>query len=220
MIRILLSIVLLVVIAVGAIWHYSRSLPEWYQPEINHHETDAEKLGEQISQQGVGQFLGSKFAGVMNGNLQLSEAEFNVLLRASLQADPDGRRLLSVSDALKVEIRQDELELGIVLDLDKVSRLDARSRRAVERVSEALPFLDSKVFLAVAGQPVARNDEIAFTDDFTVTIGMLPVSSDLLSQLGVPVHKASRASLPLQYLRVKSIQLEQDRINLGVLPKF
>lgn len=221
MIRILIVIVMVIILTLGFVWYSSQSLPDWYQPQESQQEKVVEQLSEQINQQGIGQFLGSKFAGVMNGQLQLSEPEFNALLMASLQSDVDGRRLLSVSDALNAQIREDELELGLVLDLDKVALLDAEARDAVNRVTDALPFLDkSKLFLAVTGEPIARDGGIAFGKDFTVTIGMLPISSSLLSQLGVPVHKASNASLPLRYLRVQSIKLEQGQINLGVLPRF
>ncbi|NND80996.1 MAG: hypothetical protein HKN50_01075 [Gammaproteobacteria bacterium] len=243
MIRIILIVVLAVVGGLAYAWYSSQTLPDWYQAPV-HTSSSApaaqsnaqqstrtyqqtpqsravEQLTDTINKQGIGAFLGSKFAGVMRGQLELSETEFNALMIASLQADPDGRKLLSVSDALNAQIRQGELELGVILDLNKVAQLDKRAHEAVAQVRDALPFLDqSKMAIAVTGQPVARNGEIGFTDDFTVTIGSIPLSSSLLSQLGVPVHKARSASLELKYLTVNSVTLAPQAIQLGVLPRF
>lgn len=246
MIRIFVILVVALISVAAYAWYGSQTLPDWYQPtpaqtqdqqavlgaasdgsnELAEHAGAAqahaiEQLTRTINEQGIGQFLGNKFAGVMRGELALSETEFNALMVASLQADPDGRRLLSVSDAVNARLRPDELELGVILDLNKVAQMDARARDAVAKVRDALPFLDrSKMAIAVTGQPVARNGEIGFSDDFTITIGSIPLSSALLEQLGVPVHKARSASLELRYLRVNSLQLSEQAIDLGVTPRF
>ena len=221
MIRFFLILILLLVGLAGLAWYSSQSLPAWYQAEQDQQQQVVDDLSEKIQEQGIGKFLGSKFAGVMNGQLELSETEFNGLMIASLRAHHDGQRLLQVSDAVKIELRDNELELGVVLDLDKVAKLDAKSKKAVQQLKDALPFLDnSKVFLSITGQPIARDGNISFGDEYDVKIGALPVSSKLLARLGVPVAKASSASLPLKYLTVSSIDMQQDKIILGVYPRL
>jgi len=221
MIRFILLLVL-VALGIAVAWYSAQSLPDWYQAsDKSPQQRVTKQLSEQIKQRGVAGFLGDKFADVMNGQLILSQAEFNALLLASLESSKDGRRLLNVSEAVNAQIRDGELELGAVLNLDKVAQLDARSRQAVDKLTGALPFLDkSRMFLAVTGRPIARLGNIAFDDDFVIKIGSVPISSDLLSQLGVPVEKAASASLPIKYMTVKSIVLTDEKITLGVFPRF
>lgn len=217
-------ILLLLVVVIGVIvagWYSVQTLPSWYEEDVAQQDKLVEELKEQIDSQGVGQFLGSKFADVMNGQLVLSEVEFNALLLSSMQSSRDGRRVMEVSDAVKAQITDGALEIGAVIDLDKVASINAQTREVVEEVSRALPLLDqSKMFLSVSGLPVARNGDIAFDEHFSVKIGSVPIPSKLLAEMGVPVHKATESSLPLRYMSVKSITLQEDQIILGVLPKF
>ena len=219
--RFILLLLLLMVGGTALAWYSSQSLPNWYQPESNQQQQLVDDLSQQINQQGIKSFLGGKVSGVLKGQLEMSETEFNALMMASLKSSEDGRLLLSVSDAINVQLEHQELQLGVVVDLNKVAKLDAKAREAVNRLQEVLPFLSkAKLSLGVSGQPIARNGEIAFADDFSVRIGALPVSSSLLEQLGVSTHKVSQATLPIRYLKVKSINIEPDKIKLGVSPRF
>ena len=202
-------------------WYSSQSLPNWYQPESDQQQQLVDNLSQQISEQGVSNFLGNKVSAALNGQLEMSENEFNALLLASLQSSEDGRKLLSVSDAINVQLEDQELQLGVVVDLNKIARLDAKSKKAVDRLEEMLPFLNkAKLSLGVKGQPVARDGEIGFADNFSIRIGALPISSRILEQLGVSIHKVSQATLPIRNLKVTSITIEPDKIKLGVAPRF
>ena len=217
-------LVLFIVMIVGGgavAWYSSQSLPSWYQPESDQQQQLVDNLSQQISQQGVSNFLDKKVSGVLNGQLELSENEFNALLLASLKSSEDGRKLLSVSDAINVQLEDEELQLGVVVDLNKIAGLDAKAKDAVNRLEELLPFLNNaKLSLGVRGKPVARDGEIGFADNFSVRIGALPISSSLLEQLGVSTHKVSQATLPIKHIKVKSINIEPDKIMLGVTPQF
>jgi len=221
MIRFLLVLILLVAIGLAVVWYSSQSLPDWYQQDQSQQQQVVEKLTNQITRQGVGGFLGEKFASVLNGKLILSEVEFNALLLSSLKSSKDGRRLLAVSDAVHAQIRNDEVEFGAVIDLEKVSKLDKRSKKAVEQLSNALPLLDkSKIFFSVTGTPIAKSGNVAFSKDFSVKVGAMPISSAFLSQLGIPVDKVSAVSLPLKTMSIQSIKLTEEKVTLGVLPRF
>ena len=219
--RILLLLVVLIAGVIGFAWYSAQTLPDWYEDGVSQQDKVVQQLTDQINEQGAGQFLGNKFADVMNGQLILSESEFNALLLSSLQSSSQGRRVLAVSDAVNAQVRDGQLEVGAVLDLNKVAALDARAREAVQEVKKALPLLDqSKVFLSVSGRPVVRNGEIGFSDQFSIKLGSIPISSALLAKLGVPVHKATESSLPLKYMSVKSIDLLDQQLVLGVVPRF
>lgn len=221
MLRFVLILFVVIAVLLGSAWYSSQTLPDWYQQDVSQQEKLVEELSEQINSEGVATFLSNKFSDVISGQLTLSEVEFNALLISSLQSSQDGRRVLAVSDAVKANLNDGEVEVGAVIDLEKVAKISQKARDAVDKLNKALPLLDqSKMFLSVAGQPIARNGEIAFDENFSVKIGAIPISSKLLEQMGVPVHKATESSLPLQYITIKSIALTEDEVVLEVRPRF
>jgi len=221
MLRFLLFIALIAAAVLGAIWYSSQSMPDWYQPEQPHQQQVVDTLADDIKQQGVGKFLGNKFAEVMRGEMRLSETEFNALLLTSLSSSRDGRRLLKVSDAINADLQNDRIELGVVVNLEKAAQQDAKNKKRVEQLLQVLPLLDkSRIYVAVSGRPIAKNGNLAFADDISIKIGAIPISNSLLRQLGVPLDRVSNASLPLQLMSVKSIATSEDEIVLGVRPRF
>ncbi len=199
----------------------SQSMPDWHSSEHSQSDRVVEQLSEDIQKHGTSKFLGQKFAQVMSGHLTLSEAEFNALVLASLKSSKDGRRLISVSDGIKASLSSNGIELGAVIDLQKAANADRKAKAAIEKLRDALPFLGkSKVFLAVQGKPIAKNGELAFSEDISVRIGSIPLSNSLLRQLGVPVHKVSTETLPIKLMRIESVQTKDGEIVLGVLPRF
>ena len=153
--------------------------------------------------------------------MRLSETEFNALLMASLSSSKDGRRLLSVSDAINADLQDERVELGVVVDLEKAAKQDAKTKKRVDQLLQALPLLDkSKIHVAFSGRPIAKNGNLAFADDISMKIGAIPISNSLLRQLGVPLDRVSNASLPLQLMSIKSIVTSEDEIVLRVRPRF
>jgi hypothetical protein len=196
-------------------------MPDWYEADQSRQEQVVDTLTDEIKQQGVGKFLGNKFADVMRGEMRLSETEFNALLVASLSSSKDGRRLLSVSDAINADLQNERIELGVVVDLEKAAKQDAKTRERVDQLLQALPLLDkSKIYIAFSGRPIAKNGNLAFADDISIKIGSIPISNSLLRQLGVPLDRVSNASLPLQLMSINSITTSENEIVLGVRPRF
>lgn len=221
MFRFLLLIVLVVIAGLGFAWYSAQSLPDWYQGEESIEQRATLQLVKQIEQQGTSKFLGDKFADLMKGQVTLSDVEFSALFQASLQSSRDGRRLLSVSDAINTQISEDGIELGVVFNLEKISNLDARAKKKVEQALDALPLLDeSRVFVAIKGVPIARNGELAMGDDYTIKIGSLALSDKFLSDVGVPVDLLTNKSLAISLMTVKSVAINDGQITLGVLPRF
>ena len=221
MIRFIFIVLLLLIGAAAFIGYSSQTLPDWYAKEQSASDQITGQLSAQIQQQGSANFLGEKFSQVMSGELILSEAEFNAVLLASLQSSSDGRKLLAVSDAINADLTDQGIEFGAVIDLQKAAQIDAKSKKAVDKVVDALPFLDkSKVFVAVQGQAIARQGNLAFSDNISVIIGSIPISNSILKQLGVPLHKVSNESLPIKLMKIKSVVTSDDQIILKVLPRF
>lgn len=221
MIRILSILIVIAVAAVALVWYSAQSLPDWYHATDTNTDSLHQKLSAQIQQQGVRDFLESKFADSIQGQLVLNALEFKAILMASLLATPNGRALLSVSDAVNVEFHDERAEIGVIVNLDKVAEQDAELREPVQKLLKSLPLLDnSRVFLAVSGRLLAVNGNLAFDENTSVKIGLVPISNKVLKQLGLPEISLSERSLPLKNLSVKSVSTGRDRISLGILPRF
>ncbi len=221
MIRILIVLVIAVLVAILYLWYSSQSLPDWYEQDKSNTTTSLQQVSQQINRQGVDKFLRSKIVDALDGTVTLNETEFNALLIAGLNNSKNGRRLLSVSKAINAEIHAGEIELGAVVNLDKASAINDKTKKVVAGLRKAMPLLDdSTIFLAVRGTPIAKSGNIGFADEFGVKIGAVPISSNSLQQLGVPVERVSTVSLPMKYMTIKSIELTEGEVRLKVFPKF
>ncbi|MFT6723251.1 MAG: hypothetical protein ACJARN_000100, partial [Arenicella sp.] len=208
MLRFSAFLLLLVIAVSGYIWYSAKSLPSWFNQGSSQQEHVAESLNQKIKQKGVAKFLGGKVSQVLNGKVTFSEVEFNAIMLASLQADEDGRQLLAVSDAVKAFINNDQLELNVIINLDKVEKIAPKARTAVEKLDRIFPFLkDSRVAVTVYGTPIVRNGNIAIKDDFHIKVGAIPISNSALRQLGAKVERANTTDLPLKYLSISKITL-------------
>ncbi len=221
MFKFIALILLIIVIAGGVAWYSAQSLPSWFDESVSQEDVTIEHLSEEIRRQGVAKFLGAKFSDVLDGSVAFNETEFNAILLASLKADTDGQKLLSVSDAVKAFIQDDEIELTAIINLDKLEKVEPKAREAVEKFDRIFPFLnDSRVALTVYGTPVARNGNIAIRDDFHIKVGAIPISNESLRALGAQVERANTTDLELKYLALQSINLKKGEIEFGVLPRF
>lgn len=221
MIRFLLVLIGLLALVIVFGWYKIQSLPDWYEADNKAQEKVVDDLSKQISRQGVGGFLAGKFADVMDGKLQLNQTEFNALLLASLRKSRDGQRLLRISDDIRAIITKQHLEIGAVIDLDKLSNEDPELGRKVRKLVHYLPLWEkNSVYIAVLGEPIARHGELAITENLSLKIGAIPISNQVLKQLGVPLEEISRKSLPLRYLSVQQVQLSDQNLAMAVLPRF
>lgn len=221
MFRILAFFVLILIAVAAYAWHSAQSLPSWFNDQASQQDQVAEALSEKIKHEGVSKFLGNKVSQILKGKVTFSEVEFNAILLASLKSDEDGRKLLEVSDAVKAFIKDDQLELSAVINLDKVEKIDPKARKAVEKLDRIFPFLNnSRVAVTVFGTPVARNGNIAIKDDFHIKLGAIPISNSALRQLGAKVERANTTDLAIKYLSIKNIVLRDGEIEFGVQPRF
>lgn len=221
MFRILAFLVLIVIAVAGYAWYSAQSLPSWFNDQGSQDDQAAEALSEKIKQEGVSKFLGNKVSQVLKGKVTFTEVEFNAIMLASLKLDEDGRKLLEVSDAVKAFIKDDQLELSAIINLDKVEKIDPKARKAVEKLDRIFPFLNnSRVAVTVFGTPIARNGNIAIKDDFHIKLGAIPISNNSLRQLGAKVERANTTDLPIKYLSIKNIVLRDGEIELAVRPRF
>lgn len=215
-----LGLLFLLVACISATaWMSMQSLPDWFQEEKTPEQTAIDRLKSEIEQTGALGFLSDKSKHILDGQIQLNELEFNALLLASLEADDEGRRLLSVSDAVRVFLRPDEVEFSIVVNLEKLEQQEPGSRNKVEKFDRLFPFLqDERVALTVYATPIVSNGMVGVKDDFHIKVGAIPISNGSLRQLKVPVERANSTWLKLKYLNVSSLALTDNGLSLGVRP--
>lgn len=221
MLRILFIVLLLVVAGAAYMWFSVRSIPADYQAWEAEKAQRIERLGRKIEDQGTAKFLGDKFADVLRGEVVFDEDEFNALLLASLASHEDGRRLLAVSDVVRADLRNGEIEVGAIVNMNKLREVEPRAKEAFEQALAVLPFdPGDKIFVAAIGTPIARGGNLAVDSDARLQIGALPISNQLLKRVGFPVEKISSESVPLKSLSIRSVAVGADEIRLNVRPRF
>lgn len=219
MIRFIFILSLVLFMGVGYFAYSAQAKPAWAKSEQNQQKT-VQALKNKIEKQGVNKFLGEKFAQVMSGRLVLSDTEFTALVNASLLRHKNGRRLLSVTDSVGARSFQSGLQVNAVVNVDKVEKADPKAKEVLDAITRYVPVSGQKLYLSVKGEPVARNGQIGFTENVSVTIGTITLPAEYLKQLGVPLHEISKQSLPLKNLRIKSVATRNGEVEFGVTPKF
>ncbi len=147
-----------------------------------------------------------------------SEQEFKDLLLASLENDANGQLLLSVTDSIDVKLLPTHVEFATVINLDKVEKISPEARASVEKFNAFFLFLDkNKLNLKVIGEPVVRNGLVGIRDNFSIELGVIPLSNNALRQLGLEVERANTTSLRLNELHINSIILDEGQVNLDAV---
>jgi len=215
-----LFIFLLIIVAVagGSLMGFT-SMPGWYDAEKSGSYHKLDDINQFIEKHGKHKFYEQKLADFLRGQVTLNEAELNALLYTKLRKEEDGRRLLAITDGVRAQIKNGSVELGAVLNIDKLQQLDAKTRRKVKKYLEKLPVLKGrKIYLAIEGKPVARNGQLAVAEDVTFKIGSIPVPAYMLESLGVRLDKLRNASVRIRNIRITDVKIDNKRIIASVNP--
>lgn len=212
--------VILVVISVLAYGIYSaRALPEWFDESAANGEYVDQAINKQLGR--GGNLLAQKSLDILRGRVAFNEEEFNALMLASLKSDPDGQRLLKVSDGIRAFLRNGEVEVSAVINLEKLGELEPDVKKAMEKFDRFFWVIeDGRVAVTVFGTPVVRRGGIGVKDTFYVKVGEMELSNETLRSLKVPVEQANQAELSIQYLSLKSVNVKPNQIEFGVRARF
>ena len=214
-------VLLVIVLGLGAAWYSMKTLPSWFDESANQEQQAVDALSKNISEQGLEAFLGNKLLDLVRGKVVFNETVFNALLLASLKVDEGGAQLLEVSDGVHAFLREDEVEISAVINLDKVEKVNPQSRKAVEQFDRLFFFLDdSRLAVSVYATPVVRDGFLGIKDDFHIKVGAIPISNSTLKQLGVEVERANESNLALRLLTLSSVELGNESISFGARPKL
>ena len=222
MLRVIFFLVLIIAAGLGFCWVNATKLPQWYEASAVNNATDpVAEFSRIIQKQGIEVFFKDKLSDLLAGKLRLNEEEFNALVLTSLVADDGGRLLLSVSDVLKTHVDQGNLEIGSVININKVKTQHRELVKKVPEFVEILTMLNTeKVYLAIEGQPLAIDGNLAFGENLSVKIGSLSIPNSLLSVLGMSVNKLQQQTIKLKNLFIKDIELSDKQIDMVVRPTF
>ena len=213
--------IVLVVLAVGAYGIYSaRALPEWFDESKANTDFAGEAIKKELGNGGV-DLLARKSVDILRGRVSLDSDEFNALLMASLKADEDGRKLLEVSDGVRAFLRQGEIEISAVINLNKLGKVDPKARSAVEKFDKIFWIIeDGRIAVSLFGTPVVRRGGIGVKDDFHARVGEISLSNDTLRSLKVPVERANQSEMAVKYLSLKSVSVVPGKIDFKVQPRL
>ena len=195
------------------------ALPGWYDADhaASYHAVD--DITQFIEKKDKHKFFEQKLVDFLRGEVVLDEQELNVLLYTKLQKERDGRRLLAVTDGVRAQIKENSIELGAVLNTEKLKNLDEKTRRKVKKYLEKLPVLQGrKIYLAIEGKPVARNGELAIAEGLGLKIGHIPIPGDVLESLGLELSKLKRESVRIRNIRITDVRIDNKRIIASVNP--
>ncbi|GAA6136289.1 hypothetical protein NBRC116583_00360 [Arenicella sp. 4NH20-0111] len=213
--------IVVVVLFVGFYGIYSASaLPDWFDESKANRDFANDAVNEQLNQGGV-DLLAQKSLDILRGQVSFTEKEFNAMFLASLKADADGRKLLAVSDGIKVFLNEGEVAVTAVINLDKLAKVEPKAREAVEKFDRLFWVIEgNRIAVTVFGKPVVHNGGLAVDNMFHAKIGEISFSNDTLRQLKVPVEKAQNTYLDLQYLSLKEVTVKSNQIAFVVRPRF
>ena len=213
------SLLLIIALVLGGGLLGASSMPAWYDATRSDSYHAVDDITQFIEKQDKHKFFEKKLADFLQGQVTLNEPELNALLYTKLRQERDGRRLLAVADGVRAQIRENGIELGAVLNLDKLQQLDEETRRKVTKYLEKLPVLKGrKVYLAISGKPVARNGKLAIANDIVFRIGSIPIPSDVIESLGVRLDKLREESIGVRNIRITDVRTENKRIIASVNP--
>lgn len=223
MIKIMFKTVLAIVvvaIAVSAYGIYSaRALPSWFDESKANGQYADDAINKQLGR--GGNLLAQKSLDILRGTVAFDEEEFNALILASLKADKDGRRLLQVSDGIRAFLREDEIEISAVINLNKLGTLEPKVREAIEKFDRLFWVIeDGRVAVTLFGTPVVRRGGLGVKDTFYAKVGEMEFSNETLRSLKVPVEEANKTELSVKYLSLKSVNVKPSKIEFGVRPRL
>lgn len=198
----------------------ARALPNWFDESTADSDYATDAINKALGNNGAN-LLAQKSLGILRGRVSFNEDEFNALFLASLKADADGRKLLAVSDGIRTFLRDGEIEVSAVVNLNKLEKVEPKARQAIENFDKLFWIIeDGRIAVTLFGTPVVRRGGIGVKDNFHAKIGEITFSNDTLRSLNVPVERANNEELAIKYLSLTSINVTPDNIQLGVRPKI
>ncbi len=211
---------LIVAIALSVYGIYSaRALPSWFDEGKANGQYADDAINKQLGR--GADLLAQKSLDILRGRVAFNEEEFNALVLASLKADKDGRRLLTVSDGIRVFLRDGEIEISAVINLNKLGKMEPKVRDAIEKFDRFFWVIeDGRVAVTLFGTPVVRRGGLAVKDTFYAKVGDVEFSNQTLRSLKVPVDEANKNELVIEYLSLKSVNVQSNNIEFGVRPRI
>lgn len=213
--------ILLVGLAVVFYGIYSaRALPEWFDESQANDDFANQAINKQLNNGGV-DLLAQKSLDILRGRVSFNEEEFNALLLAGLKSDPDGRKLLSVSDGIRAFLHNGEVELSAVINLNKLAKVEPKAKEAIDKFNKLFWVVEGdRMAVTVFGVPTIRKGGLGVTESFRAKVGEIAFSNDTLRSLKVPVEQARTTYVEMDFLHLKSVKVSPNKIDFGVSPKF
>lgn len=160
-------------------------------------------------------FLTRQSSGLANGKLELTEAEFNSLVKVALSLNPDGQKLLAISERIISHYHTDSVEIGAVINLDKVRQIDQNLHQTIQKFKRDYPFMAKKyIYLAVKAKPVAKNGRIVLAQNMAMKLGKLPIPAPLLNLTHIDMEQVQQMSLSIRKLHISDVSVSPEGLSV------
>jgi hypothetical protein len=222
MIRFIITLLVLIIMVPLALLYFAQRMPDWYDANEQQASQHAyQKLINKYQGTSGNKLIEDKVRELLFGELKLSEEELNALIFSTLSNSKDGRRLLAASDGLNAQIKQDTVEFGVILNLDKAAKVDSKMKSYVETLKENLPLIaGEKLYIALESLPTVSNGQLVFDEELKVKLGALSLSKKRLLQLmakaGVSENKLKELRINVPNVKFNKVAIADSQLNLGL----
>lgn len=200
---------LLAIFLIGAMvfyfFHQLSFRPDWYQQSESDSGTDSLKTDLPATAEAI------KAKYQSQPRITLTEQQITPFMVAQLEKRTH-LQLQPTIKAARTEITPAEIELEMILDLDKIPRqqLPLEAHSALETLIKILPDQTIRdLYVKCNLKPVKENGQVSFDPNSSIHIGKFQFSlGDVESRLGLP-H-----GVPLKLLEFSDFELQQDAIVL------
>lgn len=238
--KIILVLCLLLGVSVGIGYYFWRqvvALPEWYQTSkkpdnlnsLDEGATNSKKIHKKIEGQIKRQLTGVKLPqnkGQEYGqdtevNIKLARQDIASLISESLREKASNTSILKVAKNIHTDIKNNNLEIGAVIDTGKITNLSLTSeqRKTFEKITENLPQIKNRdIYIAIQGQPKAEGGKLVLDRDSKVKIGNLSFQlPEIAQKLGLSLPEIQQQLiLDIEQIEVRDVQISDQGVNLKI----
>lgn len=151
--------------------------------------------------------------------VRLESQDLNNLIVSSIAEKPQGEKFLEATRGIQTNIEPDKLEVGTVVNLDKLNSevLSGSGKAALEKALQQFPApVDRDIYIGIEGVPTVENGRLKVDNNTRIKVGDLSLSVvEVAKQLSVPPEMlVAGINQKLEKIAVSELQLEKDRLVL------
>jgi hypothetical protein len=147
--------------------------------------------------------------------VRLDAQTFNEFVVSSIPPTPQGDAVLPAIKAIKTEIEDQKLKVGLVINTAEIplKKLPQKSRSQLEQTLNTFPFLkNQEIYLGLIGQPRLESKQVVLGNNAKVQVGGLTMDlADFAERVGIPAETLEQQiNLQLGQLNIQDIDFAEN----------